>query len=161
MRTLAAAALVSVVAIAGCSSGSSAPRTPPVPFYSPTVALRDVKLGGVGITGGAMDVTLKVYNPNDYRLLAPRVSYRVLVDTVQVAKGIYDADIELSERDSALVRLPVSVSYIGASRAGRALMSTGAVQYRILGHITVGTPYGRLSAPYDRIGSFSNLSGGR
>ena len=36
--------------------------------------------------------------------------------------------------------------------------AVGTVSYRMVGRISVGTPYGRLSAPYDRSGRFAPLS---
>lgn len=157
VRSLAILATGTLLAASqGC--GSSGGNAPPVPFDEPEVALRDVRLRGVGLTGGELDVELRVYNPNDYALRAPRVRYRVLLDTVQVARGITDLDVTVAGGDSAVVRLPATVSYLGLGRAGRALLNTGAARYRVLGRITVGTPYGRLSFPYDRVGTFSALS---
>jgi LEA14-like dessication related protein len=154
-----AAALASIL-VSGACGGSSGPRVeaPPIPFYSPTVGLRDVKMGSVGILGGSMDVTLNLYNPNDYSLVAPRVSYRVMVDELTVGTGVFDSDITVSSRDSARVRVPVPFSYKSVSRAGRSAAGTGTVNYRVLGHIVVGTPYGRLSAPYDRIGQYAAIA---
>ena len=158
-RRHAAASLASIAIVAACSSGGGGGYAPPpVPFYSPTVALRDVKMGSVGLLGGSMDVVLNVYNPNDYMLVSPRVSYRVMVDSLTVGTGVYDSDITVESRDSARVRVPVAFSYKSVSRAGRSAANTGTVNYRVLGHIVVGTPYGRLSAPYDRVGQYAAIA---
>ena len=143
---------------AACGSSGSRPSAPPVPFDQPSVALRDVRLRGAGMTGGALDLQLRVYNPNDYDLQAPRVSYRVWLDTVQVAQGFADVDVTVPAGDSASVTVPASVGYAGLRRAGFSLMGSGAAPYRVLGRITVGTPYGRLSFPYDRAGRFATLN---
>ena len=159
MRRLAIAASLASIGIASaCASGGSGYSAPPVPFYSPTVALRDVKMGSVGILGGSMDVVLNVYNPNDYMLVAPRVSYRVMVDSLTVGTGVFDSDATVSSRDSLRVRVPVAFSYKNVGRAGRSAANTGTVNYRVLGRIFVGTPYGRLSAPYDRVGQYAAIA---
>jgi LEA14-like dessication related protein len=152
---LAAATLVAVAV--GCRSGGGT-AAPPIPFDQPEVALRDVRLRGVGLLGGALDVEMRVYNPNGYDLAAPRVDYRIYVQDVQVATGMTDLSVVVPSRDSAVVRLPASFSYAALGSAGRRLLNAGAAPYRVLGRITVGTPYGRLSFPYDRVGNFSTLN---
>lgn len=159
MKRLSVAASLATIAIAAaCASGGNGYSAPPVPFYSPTVALRDVKMGSLGLLGGSMDVTLNVYNPNDYSLVAPRVSYRVMVDELTVGSGVFDSEITVQSRDSARVRVPVPFSYKSVRDAGRSAANTGTVNYRVIGHIIVGTPYGRLSAPYDRVGQYAAIA---
>ena len=145
-----------LIAGAGCGS-SSRSSGPPVPFDQPTVALRDVRMRGVGLLGGELEILLQVYNANAYDLVDPRVRYSVFVDTVLVATGFTDVTLTLPARDSAAVRVPATFRYTGMSRAGRVMMGTGAAPYRVLGRITVGTPYGRLTFPFDRAGRFSTI----
>jgi LEA14-like dessication related protein len=152
------AAPVLLAALAACGSSGNRSSAPPVPFDQPSVALRDVRLRGAGMTGGALDLQLRVYNPNDYDLEAPRVNYRVWLDTVQIAQGFADVDVTVPAGDSASVTVPATVGYAGLRRAGIALAGSGAAPYRVLGRITVGTPYGRLSFPYDRAGRFSTMN---
>jgi LEA14-like dessication related protein len=155
---LTAGALLSAGAGCGSSGGSHTSNEPPIPFDQPQVSLRDVRLRGVGLLGGALDVEMRVYNPNDYALESPRVNYRVYLDDVELATGFTDLNVVVPSRDSATVRLPASLSYAGLRRAGRSLLNSGAAPYRVLGRITVGTPYGRLSFPYDRAGNFATLN---
>ena len=61
-----------LVAGAGCGS-SSRSSGPPVPFDQPAVALRDVRVRGVGLLGGELEILLQVYNANAYDLVNPRV----------------------------------------------------------------------------------------
>lgn len=142
----------------GCGgSHHTTVSAPVIPFDQPEVALRDMRVRGVGILGGALDVEMRVYNPNAYDLEAPRVNYRVYLDDVEVANGFTDLSVVIPSRDSAIVRLPAAFTYSGVRQAGRVLVNTGAAPFRVLGRITVGTPYGRLTFPYDRAGSFSTL----
>ena len=160
MRTLTITAVAAAVVLTAACGGSSAPGpyVPPVPFDQPIVAMRDVRLAGAGLTGGSMDIVVSVYNPNDYSVQTPRLSYHLLVDTTRVASGDYDAIIEVPARDSAEVRIPATFSYLSMRNAGRTAAGVGAVNYRMVGRISVNTPYGRLSAPYDRVGRFAPLS---
>ena len=144
-----------LVAVAACSGGGT--RTT-IPFDQPSVDLRDVRLRGAGMTGGALDLDLSVFNPNGYELAQPRVHYRVYVGDVRVATGYTDVDVTVGARDSAKVSLPASFSYLALGRAGNVLKGRGSANYRVLGTITAGTPYGRISFPYDRIGRFSPMN---
>lgn len=156
-RVVAIALMASALAAgAGCgSSGRSS--EPPVPFDQPSVALRNVRMRGVGLMGGELEILLQVYNSNAYDLVDPRVRYRVFVDTVLLATGFADINVTLPARDSMSVRVPATFRYAGMSGAARVMIGTGAAPYRVLGRITVGTPYGRLTFPYDRAGRFSTI----
>lgn len=154
-KLLVAAAL----ALVACG-GSNAPAGPPpapIPFSRPVVALRDVRMDGVGMTGGSVLIVMRVYNPNDYGLAQPRVTYNLYVGDDKLTDGMYDADLTIGARDSAFVQVPASVSYARAGMAGRSLVNTGAITWRVVGSIYADTPYGRLGSPYDRVGRFSNV----
>ena len=157
LATLATLALTlaALSSLAGC--GGHARESAPIPFTQPDVALRNVQLRGIGLTGSALDLDLRVANPNGYALEDPRVRYRVYVGDVQLAEGFTDLDVTVPQGDSALVRVPASVGYPALQRAGRAILGTGAAPYRVVGRITVGTPYGRVTFPYDRVGRFATI----
>ena len=159
-RLVLALALASSAVAVGCASGGGnrGDAPPPPPFYRPEVALRNVRLAGAGITGGALDVVLRVYNPNDYQLRAPRVAYRLLIDKHEVAEGAYDTKVDVPPGDSVDMIVPVKLGYTSVARSARSLLGDGTVNYRVLGKIYVDTPYGRLAAPYDRDGRFAPLT---
>ena len=128
-------------------------------FAEPVVTLRDVKLQGIGLTGGSFDVVLSVYNPNGYRLDASRLNYNLFVDTLRFANGTLNQQFTVQEKDSTIVNVPVNFSYAGVGEAGRQLLNTGSVNYRVAGDVTVATPVGSFKVPYDRTGRFSTLGG--
>ena len=131
-------------------------------FAEPQVNFRDVKINGLGLTGGSLDIVLSVYNPNEFRLDATRLTYRLLVgDSIQFGDGVLDSQFTVQEKDSTLVRLPLSFTYSGIGAAGRQLLQSGTVNYRVLGDVTVATPLGNFTRPYDRTGRFSAMSGTR
>lgn len=152
-RILVLAAVVVVGATAGCSTlGKQA-------FAEPIVTFKDVKINGLGLTGGNLDVVLSVYNPNNFRLDGTRLTYKLLVDSVTFGSGAYTTRFTVQEKDSSLIRLPLSFSYSGIGEAGRQLMNTGTVNYRVTGDVTVATPLGNFTRPYDQTGRFSTLGG--
>lgn len=128
-------------------------------FKDPVVTFKNVRVGGIGLTGGTLDVILNVYNPNGYRLDASRVTYKVMVDSLDVGAGASDRHFSVPSNDSAEVVLPLRFSWNGVNAAGRELMQTGTIPYRVLGDLTVGSGVGDFTIQYDRTGNFNSLGG--
>lgn len=155
MRKMALAGLAMVAAVGAYGCASVARNA----FSEPVVTLRDVKLQGIGMTGGSFDVILSVYNPNGFRLDASQLRYNVFVDSVRFANGTMNQRFTVQEKDSTLVTVPINFTYAGVGEAGRQLLNTGSVNYRVAGDVTVATPVGNFTVPYDRTGRFSTLGG--
>lgn len=124
-------------------------------FREPVVTLRSVAVTGVSLAGGSMEVELQVANPNRYALDAPALRYRLDVDTVQVATGELEGRFRVEARDSAVVRLPLQFTFRGLGAAGRSLLLSGTVPYRVRGDLTVSTPLGTFTQPFDRAGRYA------
>lgn len=155
MRRLMWGAATAAIAITtGCSMlGKQA-------FQQPIVHLQDVRVNGIGLTGGNLDVRLSVYNPNGYRMDATRMSYNVVVgDSVRFATGTVDSRFTVNGNDSSVVTIPVSFTYAGIGAAGRQMINTGGVSYRVNGDVTVGTVVGNFTVPYTSTGRFNALGG--
>ena len=153
-RLMLGAATAAIAVVAGCSAlGKQA-------FQQPIVHLQDVRVNGVGLTGGNLDVKLSVYNPNGYRMDATRMTYNVIVgDSVRFATGTVDSRFTVNSNDSTVVTIPVSFTYSGVGAAGRQLMNTGGVNYHVNGDVTVGTVVGNFTVPYSATGRFNALTG--
>jgi LEA14-like dessication related protein len=147
---------VAVLALSAAAAGCGAMRGS---WKEPVVTFRDLKLVGVGTSGGALEIQLSVYNPNNFRLDGTRLTYNLAVDSVAVGNGVLDQAFTVQENDSTIVRLPITFTYAGIGAAGRQLMQTGAVNYRVTGDITVDTPIGKRTRAYDRTGRFTTLGG--
>jgi len=153
-RVMWGAVTAAIAATAGCSAlGKQA-------FKEPVVHLQDVRVNGVGLTGGNLDVRLSVYNPNGYRLDATRMSYNVIVgDSVRFATGTVDNRFTVNSNDSSVVTIPVNFTYSGIGAAGRQLLNTGGVNYRVAGDVVIGTVVGNFTVPYSSTGRFNALGG--
>jgi LEA14-like dessication related protein len=150
-----AAAAVSLAGAAGCASlGRSA-------FKEPAVSFKEMRVNGLGLTGGSLDLLLNVYNPNGYKLDATRFTYNLMVDSVNFGSGAIDQKFTVQSGDSTTVRLPLSFTYAGIGSAGRSLLNTGTVNYTVTGDITVGTPLGNFTRPYTQRGTYTALRGAR
>jgi LEA14-like dessication related protein len=141
------------VVVAACSAlGRGA-------FQNPVVNLRDVRVLGLGTTGGQLEVHLGVHNPNGYRLDATRLTYRVFVgDTVGLANGALNTQTTVQAGDSTIVKIPVAFTYSGLGAAATQLLRTGAVTYRVTGDVTVGSVVGNFTVPYSTSGQFNTMA---
>ncbi|MEX2178095.1 MAG: LEA type 2 family protein [Gemmatimonadaceae bacterium] len=150
MKTVAVMALA--LGAAACSAlGRQA-------FQNPVVNLRNVAVQGLGLSGGQLEVQLSVYNPNNYRLDASRLTYRVFVgDTLGLASGAVDTRTTVQAEDSTIVVIPVSFTYAGLSAAARQILLTGSVTYRVAGDVTVGSVVGNFTVPYSATGRFNTV----
>lgn len=157
MKKLALVVAVSAALAAGCAMLGKAA------FEQPIVKLKDVRVRGVGLTGGSLDVLLSVYNPNHYRLDATRLTYQVNLagDSVNVANGEMNDHFTVNDKDSTTVTIPVSFTYAGIGAAGRSILNTGAVNYHVLGEVSVGSTVGTFKVPYSSTGRFTTTGIGR
>ena len=145
--------LAAVIGVAACSALGRAA------FQNPVVNLRDVRVLGLGTSGGQLEVHLGVYNPNNYRLDATRLTYRVFVgDSVGLANGALDTHTAVQAGDSTIVKIPVSFTYSGLGAAATQLLRTGAVNYRVAGDVTVGSVVGNFTGPYSTTGQFNTMA---
>ena len=154
-RTTMLVAVAAVMVAAGCASVGK------TMFKEPVVTLKDVKLNGLGLSGGSLDVVLNVYNPNGFNLDATRMTYKLMIDSIPFGTGLVESRFAVAKNDSNTVRIPIDFTYAGIGEAGRQLLQTGTVNYRVTGDVTVGTPLGNYTVPYDRTGRFSALTGRR
>lgn len=144
-RALVASGLL----LAACDSARSL-------WTPPEVRFRGVALEGIGPLGGQLRVRLLVRNPNAYALTETAVRYHLFTrDTIAVADGSDAERRSVLAHDSVSVELPVAVSWRGVQAAGGALVAQGTVPYRLAGDITLDTPIGLHTVPFDERGQFA------
>ena len=154
-RTMLAATALTVFAIAGCASLGALGG-----FKEPIVTFKDLRVRGLGLTGGSLDAYLSVYNPNGFRLDATRLTYKVTVGSdAEVGTGALDSRFTVQDKDSTIVRIPIDFTYAGIGAAARQMMQSGSVPYNVAGDVTVTTPVGNFTVPYSGTGRFSAFGG--
>ena len=151
--TKLAAAALAVFAIAGCATLGLGG------FKEPIVNFKDLRVRGLGLTGGSLDAYLNVYNPNGYKLDATRLTYTVAVDKNALGTGVLDSRFTVQNHDSTTVRIPIDFTYAGIGSAARQMMNSGSVPYTVNGDVTVATPAGNFTVPYSSTGRFSAFGG--
>jgi LEA14-like dessication related protein len=150
-RRIALLAALLVVGATGCSHFARQA------FQNPVVELKDVMVRGIGLQGGSLDVILDVYNPNDYRIDASRVTYTLTADTLQVATGEVSKLVTLDNRKTSRVVLPVNFTFNELGQAATLLMNRGSIDYTVKGDFTLATPFGSITRPYAGKGQYSTL----
>ena len=128
-------------------------------FTEPVVSFKDLKVRGLGLSGGSLDAYLNVYNPNGYKLDATRLTYNVMVGQNQIGTGALDSRFTVQNHDSTTVRIPIDFTYSGIGSAAQQMMQSGSVPYTITGDVTVATPVGNFTRPYTGTGRFSAFGG--
>ena len=155
MRRKILVAAMAAVAVGGCATLGTGG------FKQPLVNFSDVKIRGLGLSGGSLDIVLSVYNPNGFNLNATRLTYKLAAEDKDLASGVLDHAFRVKDRDSTFVTIPVDFTYAALGAAGRQLLEKGSVNYRVIGDITVDTQLGNFTVPYDRTGRFSSLGSTR
>ncbi len=135
--------VLSAVLAAGCASLARQA------FRTPTVELQDVKVRALGLEGGALDLVLDVYNPNEYRIDVTSLTYTLFADSSQVAAGAVTKRVTLNNRAHNGVTLPVSFTFKELLNVAQVMLKTGAVNYTVKGDVVVDSPFGSVTRPYE------------
>ena len=138
--------LALVAAVSGCATLARQA------FANPVVAVKDVRVKGVGMQGGSLDLILDVYNPNEYRLDASRITYQVWVDSNQIATGEIEKLVTLTDKGNSEVVVPVNFTFASVQKALLHYAQRGSVDYRVTGDFTMKTPFGSVTRPYSGAG---------
>lgn len=124
---------------------------------NPVVEVKDVVLKGMGSQGGSLDLILDVYNPNEFRMDATRITYELWVDSSRVADGAIDKLVTLGNKDHSEIVVPVNFTYNEVRAVLDQFMLRGVVDYTVKGQFSVVTPFGNITRPYSGTGRMNSL----
>ncbi len=130
-------------------SGSGSVPVPRLPGF----ALDAVRVRSASLSDVALDVTLRVRNPNAFPLPGGSLSYALALGGGEVARGEGGTLSPVAAHGTAVVSLPVRVSLSGAGRAAQALLSGGTVDVGVHGTAMVGN----VPVPLDLAGKVPAL----
>lgn len=128
--------LAAVVA-SSCATLRSALR-----FEAPQLALQEINVTGLGLSGGTLDLVFDVYNPNDYRLRSTRLEVGLDLESVHFGDALIDRPLDLSPLNHSRVIVPVRFEWEGVGAGARALLTRQAIRYGVSGAVLVDTPLG-------------------
>jgi LEA14-like dessication related protein len=121
-------------------------------FKDPDVTLDHVELRGAGLTGGTMDLLVKVYNPNGYTVKGTKLQVGFDVQGSHVGDILYKDEYQIQKNDTTMLRLPLTFNWAGVSSAVRAGLGYGDIPYTMKGQATIDTPAGPRVIPFTREG---------
>lgn len=142
-RTIAG--VLAATILSGCAGLSGV-------LKDPEVRLDRVVLRGVGLTGGAIDLLVAVYNPNHFDLNGTRLQVGFDVERSHLADLDYTDDFQVQKGDTAHLALPIRFAWSGLAGAARAALGQGELPYTLKGQLTVETPLGDRQVPFTHEG---------
>jgi LEA14-like dessication related protein len=122
-------------------------------FKEPDIQLERVVVRGVGLTGGNLDLIVKVDNPNNFNLQGTRLQLGFDVEGQHLGDVTYDDDFTVSENGTTTITLPLKFGWAGVGSAARAALGYGELPYKMKGQAELKTPWGRnVVVPFTREG---------
>ena len=133
MKTLV---LFALLAAAGCATLGR------LSFKEPELALQEIDVTGIGLTGGTFDLVFDVWNPNDYRVRSTRLEIGIDLEGTHFGDALLDRPLDLSPTNHSRVVVPVRFEWAGVGAGAKALLTRRAVGYAITGAVLLDTPVG-------------------
>ena len=151
-RTTLAAILALTTLASGCTG-----------FKKPTIELEGISLGSVGLTGGTLNVNLRVENPNAIGFRADDLRYELFLRSPgsdagspqweRLAEGTYDEEIRIGARETRVVAIPVEFRLSQLGPAASSIMRSGRVDYRATGTVRVRAAGSSRTVPFSKTGN--------
>lgn len=126
-----------VVAIIGCATLKNA-----LHLQEPALQLQEVRITGLGLTGGSLDLALDVFNPNEFRLRTIRMELGIDLEQVHFGDALLENAVELPAQQHSLVIVPVRFEWAGLGAGAHGLLTRQAIRYGLTGVATLDTPIG-------------------
>ena len=124
-------------------------------WKKPTVVFEGVTLHGLTQNGASLDVRLRVDNPNSYRIVVQRFTYRLSIGGTPAGGGQIDSDVAIDSRAGSDVELPVALDWSELKGRVAEFLFSGGVDYSVEGEIRFSTPVGTFTRPYVHSGKVS------
>lgn len=91
-------------------------------FKEPDIQLDHAVVRGVGLTGGNLDLVVKVDNPNNFTLQGTKLQVGIDVEGSHLGDITYDDDFAVSENGETTLTLPLRFGWSGVGSAVRAAL---------------------------------------
>jgi LEA14-like dessication related protein len=111
-------------------------------FREPDIQLDRAVVKGIDLTGGSLDLFVKVDNPNNFTLQGTKLELGIDVEGSHLGDITYDDDYTVSENGQTTVTLPLTFGWAGVGNAVRAALNSGDLPYKMRGQATLRLPGG-------------------
>jgi LEA14-like dessication related protein len=145
MRLGARFGFVALVILSGACSGLG------INFQEPDVRLDHAVVRGVGLSGGNLDLVLRVGNPNNFTLNGTKLQIGIDVEGSHLGDITYDDDYAVPQNGETTVTLPLRFGWSGVGSAVRAALGYGDLPYEMKGQATL-----RLPGGFEKVVSFTH-----
>ena len=146
MGVRAESCLLALVVSAGACSGIGDN------FRKPEIQLDRAIVRGIDVTGGNLDLIVRVENPNNFTLNGTRLEVGVDVEGSHLGDITFDDDFAVPENGTTTVTLPLKFGWAGVGGAVRTALSYGDLPYKMKGQVELQVPWGRAKVPFTREG---------
>jgi LEA14-like dessication related protein len=109
-------------------------------FAEPDVALSAVRVTGLDLAGGSLEIVLDVHNPNAYRIQGRQIAAEVELEDVRFGEVARDTPWALPAQADTSLALRLEFGWAAVGAAARSLLDRRAVGYTLTGRVLVGTP---------------------
>ena len=137
MVRTASALIWLIITVSSCATLRNA-----LSFKKPDVALQEIDITGLGLTGGTMDLIFDVYNANDYRIRSTRLEVALALAGTDFGEALIDKPLDLSPQNHSQVVMPVRFTWSGVGAAARSLFEKQELPYGLTGAVLLDTPMG-------------------
>jgi LEA14-like dessication related protein len=111
-------------------------------FREPELQLDHAVVRGLGLSGGNLDLVVRVQNPNNFTLHADKLEVGFDVEGSHLGDITYDDDFSVTENGETTLTLPLRFGWSGVGRAVRAALGYGDLPYKMQGQATLKIPGG-------------------
>ena len=122
---------------AGCAFLNSA-----LQFTAPDLQVTEIRVTGLGLTGGTLDLVLDVYNPNAYDIHGTRLGLGLDLEDTHFGDAVITTPFALSATRHNQVIVPVRFEWAGVGAGAQALLTKQAIRYAATGTVGLDTPIG-------------------
>jgi LEA14-like dessication related protein len=121
-------------------------------FKEPDIQLERVVVRGIGVTGGNLDLVVKVDNPNKFTLQGTKLQLGFDVEGQHLGDIAYDDAFAVPQNGTTTITLPLTFGWAGVGSAVRAALSYGELPYKMKGQAELKIPWGRKVVPFTHEG---------
>jgi len=121
-------------------------------FKELDIQLDQVVVRSVDLTGGNLDLVVKVQNPNTFSLQGTKVQVGFDIEGSHLGDITSDDDFSVPENGLTTITLPLRFGWSGVGSAVRAALSYGDLPYKMKGQAELKTPWGRAVVPFTHEG---------
>jgi LEA14-like dessication related protein len=111
-------------------------------FREPDIQLDHAVVRGVGLSGGSLDLVVKVENPNNFTLQGTKLQVGIDVEGSHLGDITYDDDYAVPQNGQTTLTLPLRFGWLGVGGAVRAALGYGDLPYKMKGQATLRLPGG-------------------